>query len=638
MLIYSKTKREFMEDMDNDILVDTLVETLREKMHRSTPRSEITSWENSLHRMYSVLNTDIPGDCGVAIEYNVPLTAKRVDFIISGYDSSNVEHADIIELKQWSEAEKVPGQDAIVRTFTGGAIREVAHPSYQAWSYAQLIADYNSSVQDRDIVLHPCAYAHNYLVEGTAALADPAYHEYLERAPLFGKHDVSRLRDFIKRNLKRGDNGAVLEHIEHGKLRPSKSLQDSLKGMLKGNEEFVLIDSQKVFYERALMLARKALHQDKKVVYIVEGGPGTGKSVVAINLLAQLTLEGQVAAYVSKNSAPRNVYSTELKGTRSKKSIDALFKGSGSFYETDTNVYDTLVVDEAHRLNEKSGLYGNLGENQISEIINAARFSIFFIDESQRVTLKDIGSIEEIKKQAEGLGAEVYEDVLDSQFRCNGSDGYLAWVDNALEIRETANWNLEGIDYDIEVVDTPAELEAKVREKNGLRNKARLVAGYCWGWDSKTRADTSVHDITIGDWSISWNLSNTSTYAIDESSINECGCIHTVQGLEFDYVGVIIGPDMRYSDGHIVTDVSAHPNSDKAFSGIKKMAKADKDKADRTADQLIKNTYRTLMTRGMKGCFVYCTDKPLRDYFRSRIEDYLVEFDGGGVTGMEKLP
>ena len=369
MLIYSKTKREFMEDMDNDVLVDTLIETLRKKMHRNTPRSEITSWENSLIHMYKVLNTDIPGNCGVAIEYNVPLTAKRVDFIISGYDAEGIEHADIIELKQWTEATKVSGQDAVVNTYTGGAFRNVAHPSYQAWSYAQLIADYNSSVQDRDIVLHPCAFAHNYQIDGTAALADSDFQEYLERAPLFGKHENSKLRTFIKQNLKCGDNGAVLEHIEHGKLRPSKSLQDSLKGMLKGNDEFVLIDSQKVFYEKALQLAHDARMNDKKVVYIVEGGPGTGKSVVAINLLAELTITGQVAAYVSKNSAPRNVYSTELKGTRSKKSIDALFRGSGAFYETDSNVFDVLIVDEAHRLNEKSGLYSNLGENQIKEAL-----------------------------------------------------------------------------------------------------------------------------------------------------------------------------------------------------------------------------------------------------------------------------
>jgi len=637
MLIYSKTKQDFMEDMDNDVLVETLIETLREKMHRNTPRSEVASWENSLGYMYKVLNTDIPGDCGVAIEYNVPLTAKRVDFIISGYDEGGTEHADIIELKQWSEATKVSGQDAIVRTFTGGALRDVAHPSYQAWSYAQLISDYNSSVQDRSIVLHPCAFAHNYLIDGSCALADPAYQEYLDRAPLFGKHDVSKLRSFIKKELKRGDRGAVLEHIEHGKLRPSKSLQDSLKGMLKGNEEFVLIDTQKVFYEKALMLAREARQNNKKVVYIVEGGPGTGKSVIAINLLAQLTLEGQVAAYVSKNSAPRNVYSTELKGTRSKKSIDALFKGSGTFYEVDTNVYDTLIVDEAHRLNEKSGLFGNLGENQIKEIINAARCSIFFIDESQRVTLKDIGSVEEIEKQASLQHASVYRDELDSQFRCNGSDGYLAWIDNTLGIRETANWNLEGIDYDIEVLDSPQELERAIRIRNRERNKARLVAGYCWGWDTKTRSNSSVHDIEIGDWSISWNLDSTQTFAIDEGSVNECGCIHTVQGLEFDYVGVIIGPDMRFENGRVVTDASAHPKTDNALKGIKTMAKKDPERAYRVADQLIKNTYRTLMTRGMKGCYVYCVDEPLREYLRSRVEDYLVEYDETGVTRIESV-
>lgn len=631
MLIYSKTKQDFMRDVEDGRLTEILITTLREKMHRNTPASEIQSWDNSLQRMYTVLNTNVPETCGVAIEYNVPLTAKRVDFIVSGYDEHGGEHADIIELKQWTSAESVHGKDAVVRTVLSGGVREVAHPSYQAWSYAQLISDYNSSVQDQSIALHPCAFAHNYIVDGTSALADPIYREYLDRAPLFGKYDVSKMRAFIQRNLKRGDKGEILEHIEHGKLRPSKSLQDSLRGMLDGNQEFVLIDSQKVFYERALQFAVRAKEENKKIVYIVKGGPGTGKSVIAINLLAQLTIRRQVAAYVSKNSAPRNVYSTELKGTRSKKSVDALFKGSGAFVDVDSDVYDVLIVDEAHRLNEKSGLYGNLGENQIKEIINASRLSVFFIDESQRVTLKDIGSVAEIEKQAAAFGATVVTDELDSQFRCNGSDGYLAWVDNALEIRDTANWDLEGLDYDFAVVDSPAELEQKIRDKNLARNKARMVAGYCWAWPTQTRRDTHYHDIAIGDWSISWNLNTTSTFAIDEDSVNECGCIHTVQGLEFDYVGVIIGPDMRYEDGKIVTDVSAHPSTDKAFTGIKKMQKEDPEKAAALVDELIKNTYRTLMTRGMKGCYVYCTDPALRDYLRWSSERVTIEYDRSRV-------
>lgn len=171
MLIYSKTKTEFMNDMDDDVLVKELEDTIREKMHCKTSLGEIRSWENSLEEMYMVLNSsDIPNTCGIAIEYNVPLTSKRVDFIVSGIDENDTEHAQIIELKQWDHAEEVSGQDAIVRTYVGGGNREISHPSYQAWSYAQLISDYNTSVQDGGIVLHPCAFAHNYCIDDTAVL------------------------------------------------------------------------------------------------------------------------------------------------------------------------------------------------------------------------------------------------------------------------------------------------------------------------------------------------------------------------------------------------------------------------------------------------------------------------------------
>lgn len=623
MLIYSGTKTSFIDDVRSQYLTQMLEDALREKMHRATGEAERRSWQNSMNYMLMVMmDCGIPHDSGVAIEYNVPLTAKRVDFIVSGYGSDGHEHADIIELKQWSDATMVPGHDGVVRTYVGHGFRDVMHPSYQAWSYARMISDYNSSVQDRSIALHPCAFAHNYETDGTCALKNPVYQDYLDAAPLFGMHDVDKLARFIKKDIKRGDGRAILEHIDHGRLRPSKSLQDSLAGMLKGNAEFVLIDDQKVFYERAMNLARQARKQDRKIVYIVEGGPGTGKSVISVNMLAGLTCEGKVAAYVTQNSAPRDVYKIMLKGSRSRSSVDALFKGAASFEETGLNVYDVLVVDEAHRLVERSQ-WEKKGSNQIRNLIRAARCTVFFIDESQRVKYADCGTIENIRVFAEAAGAEVYTDVLESQFRCNGSDGYLAWLDDALEIRSTANTDLGGIDYDFRVFDTPMELEAAIRARN-VRNKARLVAGYCWEWPRAGRADTTHHDIVIGDWSMSWNLDVSEPFAVGASSVNEVGCVHTVQGLEFDYVGVIIGPDMRYEDGRVVCDRSRRARTDRSLAGIGRLPA---DEAAREAAVIIKNTYRTLMTRGMKGCYVYCTDPALRDYLRWKAAPYALEYD-----------
>lgn len=617
MIVYSGIKRDFLTAVEQDSIAAEIEENIYNKMHRRTAQNEFRSWENSLEYMYKVLNdTAIPENSGVAIEYNIPQTSKRVDFIISGYGEKQDPNVVIIELKQWDKVEVVEGQDALVETYTGGAVRKVVHPSYQAWSYAAMIYDYNQNVQMGNIVLHPCAYMHNYRKSNPEKLEQNQYKEYVEDAPIFARGEVSKLREFIKQSVKVGDDKQLLYDIDNGKIKPSKSLQNSIKSMIEGNQEFIMLDEQKVVYEEIIKTALKCMSDQKKRTVIVKGGPGTGKTVVAINLLAKLTNEGLFAQYTSKNSAPRNVYEKKLTGHK-KSSIKNMFKGAGSYIEAEPNVVDTIICDEGHRLTAKTQLGPKIaGENQIKEIINASLCSVFFIDESQRVTLSDIGTVSEIVKWADELDSEVQEMELVSQFRCDGSDGYLAWLDDVLEIRETANFDLKDIDYDIRIMDSPNEVRDLIIECNKTRNQSRILAGYCWAWLKEGQNNSDVHDIKIGDFEMSWNLGNTSTFAIDENSVNEVGCIHTSQGLEFDYAGVIIGDDMRYENGHIVTDFTKRAKTDQSLKGIKKLYKENPEFALKEADEIIKNTYRTLMTRGMKGCYVYCTDKNLADHLR----------------------
>ena len=622
MLIYEGTKDNFLSSVEQDTIAAEIESNIYERMHRHTAKNEFRSWENSMEYMYKVLNDqDIPSDAGIAIEYNIPQTSKRVDFLISGYGEKEDANVVLIELKQWDELEAIPGRDGLVQTYTGNAVRQVVHPSYQAWSYAMLISDYNASVQEGMVSIFPCAYLHNYRRHDQDPLDAEQYEVYLEDAPAFTRGEVTKLRDFIKKSIRTGDNKELIYKIDSGRIKPSKSLQDSIAKMLKGNREFIMLDEQKVVYEEILNESRQSVQDDKKRVVIVKGGPGTGKSVVAVNLLAELTKEDQFCQYVSKNSAPRNVYRKKLKGSIRKSSVDNMFKGSGIYTETDNNMIDTILVDEAHRLNAKSGMFHNMGENQIKEIIHAAKCSVFFIDESQRVTLQDIGRVDEIRKWAEEEKAQITEMELVSQFRCNGSDGYLAWLDHTLEIRDTANFDMEDIDYDIRILDSPAKMQELIIERNRTsHNRARILAGYCWNWKKEGVNDPSVHDIKIGDFEISWNLKNTTTFAIDEDSIHEAGCIHTSQGLEFDYVGVIIGDDMRYENGMVVTDFTKRARTDQSLKGIKKLYKENPELAKKEADEIIKNTYRTLMTRGMKGCYVYCTDQRLTAYLKKCLE------------------
>ena len=566
MIIYSGSKKDFMTEVEEDTIAYSIRDSILAKMHRKTNDAEFRSWVNSLEYMYKVLNDpDIPSNSGIAIEYNLPNTAKRVDFLISGYDEYECGNVVVIELKQWEKLEKVDGLDGLVETYTAGANRRVVHPSYQAWTYAAMIRDYNEYVQNADVGLWPCAYLHNYLRVEDDPLDDQIYADYLEEAPAFTKGYVKQLRDYIKRVVKAGDEGGLILEIDNGRIKPSKSLQDAIVGMLESNPEFNLIDDQKVVFERVMELARRCETDGKKRVLIARGGPGTGKTVIAINLLAQLTKEGLFVQYCSKNSAPREVYKKKLKGHRIPSSVDSMFKGSGSYVDVPRDAVDVILADEAHRLNEKSGLYANKGINQIYEIIHAAKLSVFFIDENQRVTVKDIGSIEEIRHWAEAEHAEIYEEELNSQFRCNGSDGYLAWLDDVLGIRETANYDLDDIDYEFIVFDTPQEVHDEVVLRNEGANKSRLLAGYCWEWPTKTRNDTNAHDIEIDEFEISWNLADGEAFAISPTSVNEAGCIHTTQGLEFEYAGVIIGDDLRFEDGELVTDYTKRAKTDQSI-------------------------------------------------------------------------
>lgn len=621
MIVYNGLKSDFLKSVEDDTIALEIEQNILSKMKRHTVANEFMSWDNSMQYMYKVMNDpDIPSDAGVAIEYNIPQTSKRVDFMISGYDIAGNPGIVIVELKQWSKLEKVENSDALVETYTGNALRKVVHPSYQAWSYAQLISDYNSAVQDEHVQLRPCAFLHNYVRKDHDPLDDKQYEAYTLDAPPFTKGQVSDLRAFIKKCVRTGDKSDVLYLVDHGAIRPSKSLQNAIASMIRGNKEFTMIDEQRVAYEEIIQLSIKSQKDHKKRTVICKGGPGTGKSVIAVCLLAELTQRGQFVQYVSKNSAPRQVYAAKLKGEVTKSSIDNMFKGSGMYTQVGRNMIHTLLVDEAHRLNEKSGMFHNQGENQIKEIIHAAACSVFFIDENQRVTMDDIGSVDEILKWAEEEGSEVTELELVSQFRCNGSNGYLAWVDDLLEIRETANYTLEGLDYEVVLCDDPEDLRRTIIEKNKTDNRSRILAGYCWDWPKDSRKNSDFHDIKIGDFGISWNLDDGQAFAISEKSVNEAGCIHTTQGLEFDYVGVIIGDDMRYENGHVVTDFTKRARTDQSLKGIKKMFRENPERALKRADEIIKNTYRTLLTRGMKGCYIYCTDPGLREYIRSRLD------------------
>ena len=620
MIVYNDIKRQFVNDVKDNSIADKILEAIKMRGLNAGHEKEYSSWQNSMQFMRNIVDdSDIDDEVRICIEYNIPLTSKRVDFIIAGADNYGKDNIVIVELKQWQKAEVVADDmHYCVRTYVANSDRIVCHPSYQAYSYSCFLRNYSQSLTDEDISLIPCAYLHNYQPEYRQTLSNPIYKEWTSLAPFFIKNEVGAFSDFVKKYItKKSSKGDLLYLIDHGRLRPTKALQDSLASMVKGNKEFMLLDEQAVCFDMCLKTMSQCLKDKKKRTIIIQGGPGTGKSVLAVNLLMEYINQSLNASYVTKNSAPREAFLRLLTKSDAKKlvNIKQLFRSPFNLSKCDISDYDCLIVDEAHRLVKK--MYGDWnGENQVKECINASLLSIFLLDEDQAVTTKDIGSIDEIRHWCETLGSRLVikdETKLISQFRCNGSDAYIQFVDEILQRHEESiAVDLSELNFDFRVFDNPNEMRDALRVKNLENHKTRMVAGYCYDWNVKHRR---------GDWDVmlednfkaKWNLENDKVWAINPDSFEEIGCIHTAQGLEFDYVGVFIGKDMTYNPvtRSIETHREAISNDDNS-SGIRSAAPAK-------AHQLILNTYKTLLTRGQKGCYVYCEDPELRKLIKSKL-------------------
>ena len=621
MIVYNATKGEFVQDVRDNLIADKILKLIKEKGLNAGQEHEFASWQNSMQFMRNVVDDkDIDDDVQVAIEYNIPQTSKRVDFIIMGSNQEAKDNIVIVELKQWTKAEVVDDyMHYSVRTYVAFDNRIVCHPSYQAYSYSRFLSNYSERVEDGEIELHPCAYLHNYDPSYKAALQSEIYKDWYTSAPFFIRNETQEFKSFVKQFVtKKSKDGDLLYLIENGRIRPTKSLQDSLTTMVKGTPVFDLLDEQAVCFDMCKRTMLQCQKDGKKRTIVIQGGPGTGKSVLAVNLLMTFLNQSLNTAYVTKNSAPREAFLSILTKNNAHRLADVkpLFRSPFRMWSVKENTYDCLIVDEAHRLMTR--MYRDWqGQNQVKECINASLLSIFLIDEDQAVTTSDIGSIAEIKKWCKALGSTLVmnkETILVSQFRCNGSDAYIQFVDSLLQRgEENLALDFPELNYDFKVFDSPIALRDSLREKNAITNKARMVAGYCYDWNVKN--GRGQWDIELQDgFKAQWNLSDDRIWAINPTSFEQVGCIHTAQGLEFDYVGVLIGRDLAYDPlhGKVITNKSMISRDDKT-SGIRTAP-------DDVARRLILNTYKTLLTRGQKGCYVYCEDEALREYLKAAVK------------------
>jgi uncharacterized protein len=617
--LYSGSSAEFVQDSVCNRVSDKLREAFEYSYRRSPGPAEVGAWRNSLRAMSQIIEHSGLNDQGVILEYELPLSSKRLDCMVLGRDDDGRDQAVIVELKQWEKCSKGFGDKVV--TFVGGARRDVLHPSVQVMQYRTYLQDAHTAFYEGDspIGLSSCAYLHNYPYESRDPLFDTSYRSYLETDPLFTGDDVSRLEDYLIQRVSAGHGAAVLQRVETSKYRPSKQLLDHVGKILEGKDEYILLDDQLIAFERVLFSAVESTHSRKKTVILVRGGPGTGKSVIALNLLARLSRDGFRTHYVTGSRA----FTATLKEIVGRRAAQ-MCKNFSSYMEADADELDVMICDEAHRMWQKSKnrfipKERQSGKLQIEELVHASRVTVFFIDDNQPVRPDEIGNSGYVASFAREKGLHLFDYTLDAQFRCMGSDAFIKWINNTLGIESTAEvtWNVNNT-FEFRIFDTPRALEAEIHAKLSAGHKARMTAGFCWEW-SKPKADGHlIDDVVIGDFSRPWNakpdaghladeIPPASTWAFDPRGASQIGCIYTAQGFEFDYVGVIFGPDLVFREGR---GWMGDPSS----SHDAVVRRANEDFA-----RLVKNTYRVLLTRGLKGCYVHFMDKKTEEHFRDRL-------------------
>lgn len=622
MRLYSGTSELFLEDVFNDRLAIKLTDSFFQAFRFRPSPSEVNSWRNSLRAISHVIQRAAGPESGIILELELPQTNLRLDCLIAGHDESHIPNAVVVELKQWERCEVSGGKNEVV-TWLGRNNRDVLHPSAQVDRYRMWLLDCHSAfVPIGGVQLKACAFLHNYHFEDRDALLDDKFADVRKLCPVFAAENSSQLVEFIRPHVARGEGMPVVRRIEEGSYAVSKKLLDHVARVISGKSEYILLDDQLVVFDKVVNIATKSFAEGQKTVTIVRGGPGTGKSVIAMKLLGELSGKGINTQYVTGSKAFTTTI-REILGRRA----SAQVKYTHNYANAEPDSIDTLICDEAHRIRETSNTWRTPRAKrsslpQIQEIIRSSKNSVFFIDDRQVVRPGEIGASDYIKKNAEKCKCSVVEFDLAAQFRCGGSDAFVQWVNNTLEVERTPNvmWATDET-FDFRIFPSPHELEQAIRAKNKNNISARMTAGFCWQWSNPHSDGTLVKDVVIGDFARPWNAKSNagrlapgippeSLWAYDPAGIDQIGCVYTVQGFEFDYIGVIFGDDLVFdlqkARWNAIPRNSADP-------GLKRSA------AD--FERLVKNTYRVLLTRGLKGCYVSFVDKSTESFFRTRMED-----------------
>lgn len=620
MQLYAGSSSEFVDDAVQKRIAEKIGDAFYDYFRFRAAASEFNAWRNSLLALASQFRYSGVMDHGVVLEMQLPYSSARLDCLIFGRSTAAADSAVLIELKQWTEVQ--PSEwDECVESVVGGAMRRMLHPCVQAARYVEYLMDSSEAFHsDRGIELFPCAWLHNMHPGAMGPLASSAFTRLLKGTPLFVSSDADKLTSFLKEHVGLGGGLPIMERAINSKHAPSRKLLAHTARLIAGEATYRLIDDQVVAYNAVLSNVRRAMKKkDEKAVVIVKGGPGTGKSVIALNLLGSLARSGINAHHATGSKAfTENLWRVLKPRSR------AHVRFFNNYGQAESNSIDVLLADEAHRIRSSSNhrftpAAKRSERTQIDELIEAARVSVFFIDDHQTVRPGEVGSTTLLREAAIRFRARCDEIDLRTQFRCAGSDEYLEWLDQLLEIRKTGVIALPDHAFQFAMVDDVSSLDLQIRERVAEGYDARVMAGYCWPWSDPQGDGTLVNDVVIGAFSRPWNarpearrlakgVPTAQFWASDPGGIGQVGCVYTAQGFEFDYAGVIWGRDLVIREGKWVGQPSASRDH------------VVKTRAGARFVDCVKNTYRVLMTRGLKGCYLFVLDDETREYIAQRMK------------------
>lgn len=640
-VIYSERSQVFADDvLHNRVWTKMSGVAMAEGLHIGA--SEQVAWQNNAPKIKNLLDLSRVNDVQVAFEYCIPYNNCRIDCMIYGRGADGCENALHIELKQWSNntvralpvdanfEEECDPCDEKVEALTGRRPRVCAHPSQQVRGYDGYLRNFVEVFSVESVKLTGVAYCYNYLhnTDAPSVLFDDKYAKLLAQYPTYAGDEIETLASAVRDLLCNGDGLSVFNKVQQSRVMPSKKLLDEAARLVHDGkpEAFSLLQDQIVAKNMIMSRVRKLGKKREKSVLLVKGGPGTGKTVIALHVLSELSRGGMV-----KNIRFATKSKPLLEGVKHclprHSPVEHLFTNTNAFmpYQCEENNFDVVLIDEAHRIQKSPNTqymkaYQRTELSMVDMIIRAAKICVMFIDDKQAIRSLEIGSEEMIRESAEKFGAEVDSVELKSQFRCNGSDNYLDWLEQVLYNRPVTA-RVDAREFDLRFFETPQEVYDAIRGKcdANLKMTARLMAGFCWPWSDQLGPDGDlVRDVKIGDFAMPWETKDTIRprprhrpewykWAYDPRGLDQVGCIYTAQGFEFDYAGVIIGPDFRFNSllGKIETNYDACKDP---------VLRRGREKFD----VYVRNIYRVLMSRGMKGCYVYCCDRALAEYLKEK--------------------